>query len=233
MNLLESIKRFYASSVGKKLLVALSGAALLLFLLGHLVGNLLVYMGREAINDYAEFLHHSLHGAGVWIARFGLLGAVTVHVVATIHLVQQNRAARVNRYAFESTVKASRASRTMIISGVIILSFIIFHLLHFTILPGPGDKEYYDATADHIRPDVYGLVVRGFSNVFISLFYMVSMAFLCLHLSHGFASVFQTLGLRTEKSATLIQWAGYGYAAFIFFGNISIPLAVLLGFVNL
>ena len=75
--------------------------------------------------------------------------------------------------------------------------------------------------------------MRGFSNVFISLFYMVSMAFLCLHLSHGFASVFQTLGLRTEKSATLIQWAGYGYAAFIFFGNISIPLAVLLGFVNL
>lgn len=229
MNLLVSIKRFYGSSVGKKLLVALSGAALLLFLLGHLVGNLLIYMGQGALNSYAEFLHHSLHGMGVWIARLGLLGAFVVHIVATIHLVQQNRAAREERYEFESTVKASKASRTMIISGIIILSFVIFHLLHFTILP----NDLVDSTtSDHLRPDVYGMVVKGFSNIFISLFYMVSMAFLCFHLSHGFASVFQTLGLRTKKSADLIEWAGRGYAAFIFLGNISIPIAVLLGFVK-
>jgi len=225
MNLLVSIKRFYGSSVGKKLLVALSGAALLLFLLGHLVGNLLIYMGRDALNSYAEFLHHSLHGAGVWIARFGLLGAFVVHIVATIHLVQQNKAAREQRYQFETTAKASKASRTMIISGVIILSFVIFHLLHFTILP----NDLVEATNGGVRPDVYGMVVQGFSNIFISLFYIVSMAFLCFHLSHGFASVFQTLGLRTKKSADLIQWAGWGYAAFIFFGNISIPIAVLFG----
>lgn len=228
MNLLVSIKQFYESSVGKKLLVALSGAALLLFLAGHLVGNLLIYLGPDAINSYAQFLHHSLHGAGVWIARFGLLGAVTLHVVATIHLVQQNRAARVNRYQFETTNKASKASRTMIISGIIILSFVVFHLLHFTIVPDIGNEVIGDTS----RPDVYGMVVKGFSNIFISIFYIVSMAFLCFHLSHGFASVFQTLGLRTKKSADLIQWAGWGYAAFIFFGNISIPIAVLLGIVK-
>ncbi len=229
MNLLVSIKRFYGSSVGKKLLVALSGAALLLFLLGHLVGNLLIYMGREVLNSYAEFLHHSLHGAGVWFARLGLLGAFVVHIVATIHLVQQNKAAREQRYQFESTAKASKASRTMIISGVIILSFVIFHLLHFTILP----NDLVDSTtSDHLRPDVYGMVVQGFSNIFLSLFYIVSIAFLSFHLSHGFASVFQTLGLRSKKSTDLIQWAGWGYAGFIFFGNISIPIAILLGFVK-
>jgi succinate dehydrogenase / fumarate reductase, cytochrome b subunit len=229
MNLLVLIKRFYSSSVGKKLLVALSGAALLLFLLGHLVGNLLIYMGQEVLNSYAEFLHHSLHGMGVWIARVGLLSAFVVHIVATIHLVMQNRAAREKRYQFETTAKASKASRTMIISGTIILSFVIFHLLHFTILP----NDLVDSTtSDHLRPDVYAMVVQGFSNIFISLFYIVSMAFLCFHLSHGFASVFQTLGLRTDKTGELIQWAGWGYAALIFFGNISIPIAILLGFVK-
>jgi succinate dehydrogenase / fumarate reductase cytochrome b subunit len=234
MNLLESISRFYASSVGKKLLVALSGLVLLLFLFGHLMGNLLLFLGREAINDYAEFLHHSLHGMGVWIARAGLLATIGVHVMATIHLVQQNRAARESsRYAFETTVQASKASRTMIVSGIIILSFIIYHLLHFTILPGPEDPGYYESvTAGYLRPDVYNLVVKGFQNVLVSGFYILSMAFLCFHLSHGVASVFQTLGWRTEKSAPAIEWIGRAYAVFIFVGNISIPLSVQLGFVN-
>ena len=120
----------------------------------------------------------------------------------------------------------------LIISGVIILSFVIFHLLHFTVLPGPGEEGYYDMSVEGGRHDVYGMVIRGFSNIFISLFYIVSMGFLCFHLSHGFASVFQTLGLRTKKSAQLIDLAGYGYAGFIFLGNISIPIAVLLGFVK-
>ncbi len=235
MNLLESITRFYASSVGKKILVALSGLVLLLFLAGHLAGNLLIYLGRTALNDYAEFLHHALHGTGVWFARAGLLAAIVVHVTATIQLARQNRAARqASRYVFETTVQASNASRTMITTGIIILSFIIFHLLHFTILPGPEDPGYHEtATRGHMRPDVYNMVVRGFQNILIATFYIVSMAFLCFHLSHGFASVFQTLGWRTEKSAQLIDSLGKAYAAFIFFGNISIPLAVQFGFVGL
>ncbi len=229
MKLLESFKQFYASSIGKKLLVALSGAVLLLFLLGHLLGNLVIYLGRGALNDYAEFLHHALHGMGVWIARVGLLGAVGIHIMATIHLAAQNRAARHSRYAYESTQTASKASRTMIISGTIILCFIIFHLLHFTILP----NDLKDVTtAGHVRPDVYGMVVKGFQNVLVSLFYIVSMAFVCFHLSHGVSSVFQTLGFRSEKSADMIKWLGHGYAAFIFLGNISIPIAVLLGFLK-
>ena len=233
MHLLQSIKRFYASSIGKKLLVALSGIVLLGFLFGHLMGNLLIYVGRAAINDYGELLHHFLHGWGIWMARLGLLAALVVHVMATIHLVQENREARGEGCACESTVRASKASRTMMVTGMVTLSFIIFHVLHFTILPGPEDKAYYDqVTSDHLRPDVYGMVVRGFNNIFISLFYIVSMGFLCFHLSHGFASVFQTLGLQTEKSASLVRWLGCGYAGFIFCGNTSIPIAVLLGLVK-
>ncbi len=234
MNILDSIRRFYASSIGKKLIVAVTGILLLGFLAGHLAGNLLIYAGQKAINDYGVFLHGFLHGAGVWIARLGLLGAVVLHVVATIQLTQQNRAARKSRYAYETTVQASKASRTMIVSGLIILSFVIFHLLQFTILPGPEDEAYWDhVTGDTVRHDIYGMVIRGFSNVFVSIFYIVSMAFLCMHLSHGVASVFQTLGLRTEKTESLIQMTGYAYAAVIFFGNISIPIAVLTGLVSL
>ena len=234
MSFLESIKRFYASSIGKKLLVAVTGLGLLLFVFGHMVGNLLLFMGRDAINSYAEFLKHGLlHGAGVWLARIGLLGTVAVHIIATIHLTRQNREAREHRYEFESTAKATPASRTMIISGVIILSFVIFHLMQFTVLPGPGQEGYWDLTGDHPRHDVYGMVIRGFQNVFISLFYIVSVAFLCLHMSHGFSSVFQTLGLRTDKSWPIIVAAGYAYSALIFIGNSLIPLSVLFGFVTL
>lgn len=234
MSFLESIQRFYASSIGKKLLVAVTGLGLLLFVFGHLAGNLLLFMGRDAINGYAEFLKHGLlHGAGIWIARIGLLAAVGIHVVATIQLTRQNRDAREERYAFESTAKATPASRTMIVSGIIILSFVIFHLLQFTILPGPGQDGYYDLTSDHLRPDVYGMVVRGFQNWFVSIFYMVSIGFLCLHMSHGFSSVFQTLGLRTDKSWPIIVASGYAFSALIFVGNCLIPLSILFGFVTL
>lgn len=233
MNVLDSIKRFYASSIGKKLLVALTGIVLLLFVFGHLAGNLLIYLGRGALNDYAEFLADFLHGTGIWFARVGLLAAFVIHIVTTIHLARQNRAAREARYVREGTVQASKASLTMVITGTVILLFVIFHILHFTILPGPDDVGYYEVTADYLRHDVYGMTVRGFQNPFISIFYIVSMAFLCFHLSHGVASVFQTLGWRTEKTAPLIRYFGLGYACFIFLGNISIPLAVLLGFITL
>ena len=234
MSFLESFQRFYASSIGKKLLVGLTGVGLLLFVFGHLVGNLLIFLGRDAINSYAEFLKHGLlHGAGIWIARLGLVATVGIHIVATIHLSRQNREARQERYAFESTSKASAASRTMIVTGLIVLSFIIFHLLQFTILPGPDDQGYYDLTSDHLRPDVYSMVVRGFQNWFVSIFYMISIGFLCLHMSHGFSSVFQTLGLRTDKSWPIVVSAGYAFSAVIFVGNSLIPLSILFGFITL
>ncbi|MGI9240641.1 MAG: succinate dehydrogenase cytochrome b subunit, partial [Verrucomicrobiales bacterium] len=221
-SLLGPVAAFYASSIGKKLIVAITGLALLGFLFGHMVGNLKIFLGPEKLNSYAAWLH-SMPGL-LWAARLGLLAAFGGHVVTTILLVMQNRAAREERYEHPATVQATGSSRTMMISGTIILTFVVFHILHFTVGVASG---YYDPNGDYFLPDgrhdVYKMVVHSFAEVpLISLFYIFSMGLLCMHLSHGFASVFQTLGLRTERSWPLIRAAGYGYAALIFFGNISI-----------
>lgn len=223
----------FGSSVGKKLLVALTGLALLLFLAGHLAGNLLIYRGPEELNSYAHELHTALHGSLVWIARVGLLAAFVVHVALTISLARDNRAARPHAYAKPATVQASIASRTMILSGLVILSFVVYHLLHFTV--HVADPSYDDLMYDlhgHTVPDVYSKVVKGFSSVPISAFYILSMALLCTHLSHGFASVFQTLGLRSARTSALLKLVGGLYALVIFVGNVSIPLSVLGGFIK-
>ena len=230
--LLGPVAAFYASSIGKKIIVAVTGLALLGFLFGHMVGNLKIFLGPEKLNSYAAWLH-SMPGL-LWAARLGLLGAFAAHVVTTILLVIQNRAAREERYEHSTTVAATGSSRIMMISGTIILTFVIFHILHFTVGVASG---YYDPYGDYYLPDgrhdVYKMVVHSFSQVpAISLFYIFAMALLCSHLSHGFSSVFQTLGLRTERSWPLIRAAGYAYAALIFIGNISIPIAAMAGWIK-
>jgi succinate dehydrogenase / fumarate reductase cytochrome b subunit len=151
--------------------------------------------------------------------------------VTTILLVKQNRAARNTPYAYHATVQASSSSRTMIWSGLIILAFVIYHLMHYTLRIGNeyGGASYLDSAGRH---DVYKMVVDGFSWAPASLFYIFAMALLCWHLSHGFASIFQTLGLRTDGSWPLIKSAGHVVAGVLFVGNISIPLAVMLGWVS-
>ena len=225
------LTNFYGSSIGKKIIVAVSGLFLLLFLLAHLIGNLLIYAGQEAINEYAVWLKELGHGSMIWIARFGLLALIVAHVVTTIALVRQNKAARPQRYAHEATVQASGSSRIMIWSGIIILVFVVYHIMHFTL--GIGNEYYaggYEMSDGH--HDVYKMVIDGFSVWYVSAFYIFSMALLCSHLSHGFSSVFQTLGLRTERTWPIIRGAGLIYAAVIFFGNISIPISVMTGFVK-
>ena len=231
-SLLEPVVAFYASSIGKKLIVAVTGIALLGFLFGHMVGNLKIFLGPEKLNDYAAFLHSMPEL--LWVARIGLLTAFVLHIATTITLVIQNRAAREARYEHEKTVQASGSSRIMMISGLIIVTFVIFHILHFTVGVASG---YYDPNGEYFLPngdhDVYKMVVHSFSQVpAISLFYIFAMALLCSHLSHGVSSVFQTLGLRTERSWPLIQAFGYGYAAIIFLGNISIPIAAMFGWIK-
>ena len=231
-SLLGPITAFYASSIGKKLIVAVTGLVLLGFLFGHMVGNLKIFMGEEKLNHYAAFLH-SMPGL-LWVARLGLLAAFGAHVVTTILLVTQNRAARSDRYEHPKTVAATGSSRIMMISGTIILIFVIYHVLHFTIgiFHGYYDPNgpYFDADGHH---NTYKMIVHSFSQVpAISLFYIFAMALLCSHLSHGFSSVFQTLGLRTERSWPLIRAAGYAYAATIFLGNISIPIAAMAGWIK-
>jgi succinate dehydrogenase / fumarate reductase cytochrome b subunit len=221
------------SSVGKKLLVALTGLALLLFLAGHLAGNLLIYRGPEELNAYAHELQTALHGSLVWIARAVLLTCLVIHVALTISLAKESRAARPQAYKKPATIQASIASRTMVMSGLVILCFVIYHLLHLTL--NVADPSYQAMTTTlhgETVPDVYKRVVTGFSSLPISAFYIFSMALLCSHLSHGFASVFQTLGLRSARTATVLKLAGGAYALVIFLGNISIPLSVLTGVIK-
>ena len=219
------LETYWSSSIGKKLIVAITGLVLVVFLAGHLTGNLLMYVGREAFNEYAHFLHTMLHGAGVWIARIGLLVMLVLHVAATISLTRQNRAAR-QAYEHKATIQASKSSRIMIVSGLTILAFVVFHILHYTVRVD-ADLAKLGAT------DPFGMVVVGFRNPLVVLFYVISMTLLCSHLSHGVASIFQTLGLRSKKAQGLIQQFSLALSLAIWAGFISIPISVLAGLMSL
>ena len=221
---------YWSSSIGKKLVVAITGIVMVLFLAGHLVGNLVVFMGPEPFNEYAYFLHHMLHGMGIWLFRLVMLATVTAHIIATVALTVQNRSARKN-YECEATIQASHASRTMILSGSTILAFAIYHLLHFTARIG----NQYD-TLDRYKTTIHGvegkvhnawlMVIDGFGWGPATTFYVIAVSLLCLHLMHGVGSIFQTLGLRSKKAAGLIQQLSIGYSLVIWLGFISIPLAI-------
>jgi len=226
------LSTFLASSVGKKILVALTGAALVVFVLGHLIGNLLLFAGPDAINEYGHFLQTVGHGMGVWVARIGLLVCVLVHIVLTIKLTRENRAAREDQYGYSYTIQASKSSRFMIFSGLTLLAFIVYHLMHFTLHVGNNYGSLTTSLHGETVHDVYRMVIHGFSWWPASIFYIFAMAMLCSHLSHGVSSIFQTLGLATARTWPLFQKFGIAYAAIIFIGNSSIPLAVLLGFVK-
>ncbi len=222
----DSLSRFYASSIGKKILVALTGLALFGFVIGHMIGNLLIFVGKDAINEYGHMLQTALHGGGVWIARIGLLTAVVIHIVATISLTRANRAARLAQYGQHKAQVSSKSSRTMIWSGLTILAFIVYHLLHFTVHAG-NDYGTYKTTLDgHTVHDVYRMVIAGFSWAPAVIFYIIAMLLLSSHLSHGFSSLFQTLGVATDKTEPLFKKLGYAFAGLILVGNCSIPIAI-------
>lgn len=227
---------YWNSSIGKKLIVALTGLFLLLFLAGHLVGNLVVFMGPEPFNSYAYFLHHMGHGAGIWAFRIVMLVMLSAHIIATIALTRQNKAAR-KSYECDSTIQASRSSRIMILSGLTILAFFVYHMLHFTVRAGNeyNTLDRYKTTLHGVEGEVHNawlMVIDGFSPHawYVSLFYIISMTLLASHLVHGFQSVFQTLGLRSKKSAATLEQLSIAYTAFIWIGFVSIPVAILLGF---
>ena len=200
--------------------MALTGLVLAGFVLGHMTGNLLMFKSPEAINAYAKWLHDN---AGLlWTARTVLIISVFAHIWVGIQLTLENRAARAGGPAAEATRRATFASRTMPYSGVVILGFVIFHLLHFTLKAvALGGVSYGD--------DVYKMVVAGFSCKPVAVFYIMSMLLLCLHLSHGVSSVVQTLGLRNERWRGRLDVLALAYAWIVALGFISIPLAVLTG----
>ncbi len=225
----KSLCQFWNSSIGKKLVVAITGALLVVFLLGHLAGNLLTFQGPTAMNDYAEFLHDMLHGMGIWIARIGLVVMFILHIAATIALTRENRTAKAGRYEHDATVTASKSSRIMIWSGLVVLAFIVFHLLHFTIRIDPVLANMPDPDNPG-RHDAWGMVITGFQNPLVAIFYMIAMTLLCSHLSHGIGSIFQTLGLRSKKTGAAIDKLSLGLAIVIWLGFVSIPISVMFGF---
>ena len=196
------------------------------FVVVHLVGNLQFFAGPHVINEYGTKLKHLPFG-GLWVLRIGILAVVLLHIFTTILLVRENRAAKGAGYQFKASVQAKVATRLMALSGIILLSYIVFHILHFTTHTiNPAYAGWKDGE-DH---DVYRMIVSGFSNKAISIFYIVAMVLLAMHLSHGAASLFQTLGLRTKKMACSLGLCAQVFAWVICAGYVSIPVAVMAGF---
>ncbi len=202
--------------------MALTGLVLVGFVLGHMSGNLLFFRGPEALDAYAKWLHDL--GPLLWAARVTLLVAVAIHIWVGISLAAENRAARAGGPEVAATRRASLASRAMPHTGVVILGFIAFHLLHFTFRAVNPEVA---AAGDAGR--VHDMIRLGFADPLVSAFYIVAMALLCLHLSHGVSSMFQTLGLRNERWRGPLDLAAAAYGWVIFLGFASIPLAVLVG----
>ena len=211
------------------MIVAVTGVVLILFVFGHLLGNLQIFLGPAWINGYAEHLREL--GPFLWIIRGLLLIAVLAHIYYTVRLAIENRRARPQNYRRKDVVKASFASRHMVMSGVIILAFIVFHLLQFSFRT--TDPRYATLAMDPLgHYDVYGMMVLGFTSPLVSGFYIFAMFLLCLHLSHGSQSFFQSLGLNNQKLAPRLILAGRVFAWLLFIGYSSIPAAVLLGLVK-
>jgi succinate dehydrogenase / fumarate reductase cytochrome b subunit len=226
------------SSLGSKFLMALTGLGLTVFVIAHMLGNLQVFLGREALNSYAENLKHM--SALLWMARAGLLTIFVLHIVYGVKLYLANRAARPVLYHFKKYREATLASRTMLWTGLVTLAFVLFHLAHYTfgavqtapVRDAQGNvvyKSYLELEDPHDpkRQDVYGMTVYGFRHPLVSLLYIVAMALLAFHLSHGFQSLFQSLGLNHPRWMPLLQGASLVVAVVIFVGNTSMPLAVL------
>lgn len=217
------VTSFWQSTIGKKAVMAATGAILFLFIIGHLLGNLLVFAGRERINAYAQFLHFDV--TLLWIVRGVLILAVALHIVASIQLALCNKRARPIGYSRLVAINSSYASRTMYWSGPIVLAFIIFHLLQFT-----AGTIHPDAT--FIEGDVYHNLVTGFQVWWVSAWYIFAIIVLGLHLRHGLWSMFQSVGLAHPLHTLALKKAALVIATLIVLGYISIPISISLGFVK-
>ncbi|MED6313893.1 MAG: succinate dehydrogenase cytochrome b subunit [Verrucomicrobiota bacterium] len=265
------VRNLFNTSLGLKYLMALTGAGLFGFVLMHMLGNLTIFAGPAAINQYAAKLH-SL-GPILWVTRLGLLVIAAIHIWSAFKLSSENKKAR--KVCYEGTVKpvdtdrkneiVSRyASRTMIYSGMIIAMFAFYHLAHYTwkvpqingveqINGNDVDFEeffVYEEDAGEkqvafVTPmpkgegkegenavDVYRMVTTGFSVWWVSVFYVIAVGLLCVHLSHGLNAMFQSLGIKTRTTEKLISRFACTAAWLLFIGYTSVPLGILFGFVK-
>lgn len=212
------------TTIGKKAVLAVTGLIMYGFVIGHMVGNLQVFMGPEKLNHYAAFLH-SLGGL-LWVARLTLIGALVAHVTISMSLVMRAAEARPVGYRAKQTLATTYAAMTMRWGGPALLLFILFHLAHFTI-PGVAMGNY-----QHSHVDVYSNVVNGFSVPWVTGIYVVAQLMLGMHLYHGAWSLFQTLGLSHPRYNPYIQLLPKALGVGVALGNIAMPLSVLAGIVH-
>jgi succinate dehydrogenase / fumarate reductase cytochrome b subunit len=242
MNLARNI---FGSSIGRKLVMAVTGVVLILFIIGHLVGNLQVFEDPDRINGYSHFLQ-SL-GPALWAARIFLLVCVVLHIWAATVLALESRHARGDEpYAVKKWIRATVASRYMRWTGYIVLAFILYHLAQFTV--GVAQPASFKANIPHYTMkgdyhilgftavpagtdvlDVRTMVIRGFMNPVVALFYIVAIGMLSLHLLHGGDSLFQTLGWRNHRWERGLRAVVTVLCAAYFLGNLAIPGGVLFG----
>jgi succinate dehydrogenase / fumarate reductase, cytochrome b subunit len=214
---------FVQSSIGKKWIVALTGLVMFLFVIGHMIGNLQIFLGPEAINNYGALLRTSPEL--LWLIRSILLAALVLHVIFSVQVRVESRKAQPTKYAVTKRTASTLSSRMMMLTGLLLLAFIIFHLLHFTAQT--VDPSFVGMHDEKGRHDVYRMVIEAFSKPAVSIFYVIAMALLCSHLSHGAWSWLQTLGLRTKKIADGSTRGARILALLLALGYISIPAAVL------
>ena len=227
--------KFLRSTIGQKLVMALSGLALVGFVIAHMIGNLQIFLpdGRTAINDYAALLQGSK--GLLWTARLGLIGAVGAHIWSAYKLTRAARSARSVTYKRRSWFDERYAVRTMRVGGVILLAFIVYHLLHFTVGAAHSDVRACETINNVFTCFAYENVINGFKGnigIGVGVFYIVAQVFLGLHLTHGVWSMTRTLGQGNPRFDGAARKAAAAIGVVITVGNCSIPLAVMFGFVS-
>ena len=212
---------FFSSTLGKKWLMAVTGIILFGFVVGHMLGNLQIYLGQEQLDHYAELLQ--ANQVFLWAFRSVLLFCVSVHIWAAVMVWLRNRSARPVKYRMFRPPGLDYAARTMVWSGPIIALFIVYHVLDFTV---------GSANPDFIKGEVYHNVLASFSNPLIALVYVAANLLLAFHLYHGLWSLFQTFGWDHPRFGWIRRALAVCFSVLIGAGNISIPLAVLTGVVR-
>ena len=213
-----------ATTVRTKIAIALTGSVLLLFICGHLLGNLLIYFGADALNAYAKGLHAIPYV--LFPVRVVLGMCLVVHLYLTVRLYLRNRRARGSAYRYKRYREATVSSRSMILTGAVLLFFVGYHLAHLTLRV--TDSRF----ANFEHHDVYSILVLSFSDLSVASFYILAMLFLGLHLQHGISSLFQTLGISNKSNLRALLIGGNVLAWLIMLGNISIPLCVFIGVIG-
>ena len=215
----------FKSTVGRKILMAVTGLMLVGFISVHLLGNLSVFAGADAINAYAKHLHDL--GPLVWVFRLAMLGLFAVHITFGVQLYLENRAATPDSYAVQKTLVTTFSAKTMVFTGLIVLAFLLYHLLHFTVQITNPDTAAHNLPLVHGHLDVFTMVTASFQNGFIAVVYIIAMIALTLHIFHGISSWVQTLGLSTGTSQDKVIFVGKIVAIAYGLAYIAIPLLLL------